>query len=223
MFTPDLNTPYIEASFFTHNDWLQIQTSNIVIRGPYLGYMYKEGELRVGQSVVTPDLMGYYACTFKHTSTATTPVFALTPPILINATPGITTPCPVHNYFPFAEFMSPEICAEAVVTTTPVTTTQGITTQEITTQEITTQDNYTTTESQSTVSDEKKCCGHAAYIGVAAALFTSICICIVGASAFTISEVLNRIQKKRHRKLFIGKYDYKKLICIKFLSKLYVM
>lgn len=160
--------------------------------------MYKEGELRVGRYVVTPDLMGYYACTFKHTSTATTPVFALTPPILINATPGITTPCPAHDYFPFAEFKSPEICAEAVVTTTPVTTTQ----------EITTQDNYTTTESQSTVSDEKKCCGHAAYIGVAAALFTSICICIVGASAFTISEVLNRIQKKRHRKLFVGKCDH---------------
>ena len=146
---------------------------------------------------VQPDIMGYYACTFKHTSTDTTPVFALTPPILINATPGITTPCPTNNFFSFAELMSPEICAEAVVTTTPepVTTTQEI-------------DNYTTTESQSTVSDGEKCCGHAAYIGVAAALFTSICICIVGASAFTISEVLHRIQKKRHRKLFVGKCDH---------------
>ena len=53
----------------------------------------------------------------------------------------------------------------------------------------------------------KKCCGHAAYIGVATALFTSICICIVGASAFAISEVLHRIQKKDIGSLFVGKYD----------------
>ena len=103
---------------------------------------------------VQPDIMGYYACTFVHTSTATTPVFALTPSVLINGTLGITTPCPVNNFFPFTEIMS----------------------------------------------DGKKCCGHAAYIGVAAALFTSICICIVGASAFAISEVLHSLNtEKRHR------------------------
>jgi hypothetical protein len=85
--------------------------------------------------------------------------------------------------------MSPEICAETVVTTTPesVTTTQAITTQEITTQEI------TTTKSQSTVLMEKM-------LWLYTAIFTSICIRVLGATAFAISEVLHRIQKRRHRK-----------------------
>jgi hypothetical protein len=155
---------------------------------------YREARLTIALTRVQPDIMGYYACTYVHRSTATTPKFALSPAVLLNATLGITTPCPANNFRAFSELMSPKICAETVVTTTPepVTTTQEI----------------TTTQSQSTtVSDGKKCCGQAMYIGVATALFTCICICVLGAAAFVIPEVLHRIQKRRHRKLFFGKCD----------------
>ena len=128
--------------------------------------------------------MGYYACTYVHRSTATAPEFDLSPAILLNATPGITTPCPDNNYLAFTEQMLPVLCAETMITTTP--------------------ESVTTTES-TTTDDGKRCCGHAAYIGVATALFTSICICVVGTTAFTISEVVHKVQKRRHRKLFVGK------------------
>jgi hypothetical protein len=193
-FTPDLSTPYSEAHGIFHPNWVASRSSYVVSSGPYTGYRYTECRLGIGLTGVQPDIMGYYACTYVHISTATTPEFALSPAVLLNATPGITTPCRANNFRDFSELMSPEICAETVVTTTPepVTTTQEI----------------TTTQSQSTtVSDGKKCCGQATYIGVATALFTSICICVLGATAFAISEVIHRIQKKRHRKLFVGRCD----------------
>ena len=215
MFTPDLSTPYSQAHGIYHPNWVASTSSYVVSSGSYAGYRYREGRLRIALTGVQPDIMGYYACTYVHRSTATTPVFALSPAVLLNATPGITTPCPDYNFIAFAEQMSPELCAESVVTTTP----EPITT----TQEITTQENYTTTEYQSTTSDGKKCCGHAAYIGVATALFTSVCICIIGASAFAISEVLHKMQKKRHRKLFVGKARvFVSSIKINFMSHLYM-
>ena len=197
MFTPDLNTPYTQAHGFFHSNWLASTSGHVVSSGPFAGLRSRASRLSIVLTGVQPDIMGYYACTYVHRSMATTPEFVLSPAVLLNATPGVTTPCPANNYLAFAEQMSPVLCAEAVVTTTPepVTTTQEITTQT------------TNTTTMDTVTDGKRCCGHAAYIGVATALFTSICICVVGATAFAISEVVHRVQKKRHRKLFVGKHE----------------
>ena len=169
-------------------------SSLIVTSGPFTGYRRRETRLAFALTGVQPDIMGYYTCTYEHRSAATTPQFDFSPAILINATPGVTTPCPGNDYLEFAELMSPVLCAETVVTTTPE--------PEPTTQEISTQPTTTMVSN----SDEKACCGHAAYIGVATALFTSICICVVGATAFTAYEVAHRVQKRRHRKLFVGKH-----------------
>ena len=123
MFAPDLSTPYSQAHGFYHPSWVAPTTSYVVSSGSYAGYRYREGRLTIALTGVQLDIMGYYACTYVHRSTATTPVFALSPAMLLNATPGITTPYPVNNYnMAFAELiiMSPERCAETVVTTTPV-------------------------------------------------------------------------------------------------------
>lgn len=187
MFTPDLSTPYSQAHGFFYPSWVASTSSHTVSSGTFAGYRFREARLTIALTGVQPDIMGYYACTYVHRSTATTPEFDLSPAVLLNATLGITTPCPDNNYLAFAEQMSPVLCAETMVTTTP--------------------EPVTTTQSTTTDSDGKKCCGHAAYIGVATALFTSICICVVGATAFAISEVVHKVQKRRHRKLFVGKCE----------------
>ena len=194
---PDLSTPYTEV-FFAHMNWVESTQSSTPTSGPFAGYRHYQNTLTISGTGVISEIMGYYACTFVHRSAATTPVFEFTPAILLNATPGVTTPCPEHSTFAFAEQLSPPICAEFVVATTtpvPVTTTQEITTQPLTT----TDSNF----------DENECCAPAVYIGIATALFTSICICVIGSIAFLVAQVLHSVQKRKRRQLKVGKYKLK--------------
>ena len=140
--------------------------------------------------------MGYYACVFEHRDGSTTPQFDLTPAILLNATPGVITSCPAYSALSFAETFTLDICAESAEL--PTTTQSSSTTTEAQTTQF-----VTTTVSTDTV--EESGLGEAAvYIGIATALVTSTCICVIGAIAYFIARVVRRNEQRQLRKIHVG-------------------
>lgn len=193
MWSPDAITPYTEATFFFHFNWNPSSSVSIPSSGPYAGFNYHETNLLFVSSGVTADIMGYYACIFVHRDGSTTPQFDFTPAILLNNTPGVTTPCPAFSGLSFAEYFTPDICAERVETITTIATQTTLTfTTSITFE--------TTTE----IAGNKKCCGLAVYVGIASALVTSSVICILGATAFFISKIIKSAEQRKRGKIYVG-------------------
>ena len=185
MWSPDMITPFIEAEFLTNN-WSPSTSQSTPSSGPYAGYQYHETNLMFTSPGVTASNVGYYACIFIHRDTSTTPVFELTPALPLLTSPGVTTPCPALSPFNFAEIFTPDICAEAADPTT--TTTEAMLTTETTTGVV-----------------ESECCELATYLGIAAALVTTVCICALSSIVFLIGRAVKKMYRKRRRKIYVGK------------------
>ena len=184
MWSPDTSTPYSEASFFTHFNWSPSSTTSTPTSGPYAGYNHHQNQLTFAGTGLISDIMGYYACTFVHRGASTTPEFDLSPAILLTTTAG--APCPTYDGFSFAEYFTPDICAE---TAQLLTTTQAET---------------TTTTVITTTTETELCCGLEVYLGMAAALVTVTCIFVLGIVAFFVSRTINNIYRRKRRKIYVG-------------------
>ena len=214
MWAPDTSTPYSEASFFTHFNWSPSSTTSTPTSGTYAGYNHHQNQLTFAGTGLISDIMGYYACTFVHRGASTTPEFDLSPAILLNTTAG--APCPTYDGFSFAEYFTPDICAESAQwattthseapttfagTTTTVETTQTTTFAIQTTVAITT---FATTISvvAGSENDEKpSCCGLVTYLYIASAVIAST---VVGVVAFIVRRTIKFMMIRKLRKIHVG-------------------
>lgn len=189
---PNTTAPYSNADFIAHFNWNPSSTVSTPPSGPYAGYNHHETDLTFVGTGVISDLMGYYACIFVHRGASTTPLFDYTPAIFIGTVAGVTTPCPSFSTLGFTEFFTPDICAElAQPTTTAQTTT-------------TTTPPVTNGPTLATTIGANECCDLATYVGIAAALVTSVCICVLGSAAFFICRVINNVARRKQRKIYVG-------------------